>query len=145
MLADLRRVPFDAILIGINQHAMLMNLDYLVFQDRDIYPIVSESDAPLCTHHRDLAHIYTGVVPDFGLSGGTACWMADYLGAERIILAGMDSYTGERHYWHSKPGQRPPFVGNNCTDVWKRVRDYMARPEIVRVPSGPLMETFKPL
>jgi hypothetical protein len=145
LLRDLKQVPFDAILIGVNQHAMLMNLDYLVFQDEEIYPVVRETDAPLCTHHTHLAHIHTGIVPDFGLSGATAVWMADYLGADQIIVAGMDSYTGERTYWHSKPGQRPPLLGDNCTDVGRRVRDYMARPEIGRAVSGPLTEIFKPL
>jgi hypothetical protein len=145
LIPDLKRVPFNSILIGVNQHAMLMNLDYLVFQDEEIFPIVSQSDAPLCTHHRNMAHIFTGIVPDFGLSGGTAVWMADYLGAEQIIIAGMDSYTGDRRYWHSKPGDRSPPLGSNCTDVWKRVHDYMARPDIVRVASGPLTEIFKPL
>jgi hypothetical protein len=145
LIPDLKRVPFNSILIGVNQHAMLMNLDYLVFQDEEIFPIVSQSDAPLCTHHRNMAHIFTGIVPDFGLSGGTAVWMADYLGAEQIIIAGMDSYTGDRRYWHSKPGDPSPPLGSNCTDVWTRVRDYMARPEIVRVASGPLTEIFRPV
>lgn len=124
---------------------MLLNLDYVVFQDREIYDVLKDGDAPLCTHHRDLAHIYTGIIPDFGLSGGTAVWMADYLGADRIIVAGMDSYTGNRRYWHSKPGAQLPDLGQNCPDVWRRVRDYMARPEIVRVASGPLTEIFEPL
>lgn len=142
MLRDLKQVPFDCILIGVNQHALLMNLDYVVFQDRDIYPVLKDSDAPLCTHHRDLAHIHTGIVPDFGLSGGTAVWMADYLGADEILVVGMDSYTGDRRYWHSPPGHKQPDLGQNCPDVWKRVRDYMARPDIVRVTSGPLKEIF---
>lgn len=145
LLRDLKQVPFDAILIGVNQHAMLMNLDYLVFQDEEIYPVVKETDAPLVTHHRHLANIYSGICPDFGLSGGTAVWVADYLGAKEIIVAGMDSYTGDRTYWHSKPGQGLPKLGDNCTDVWKKVHDYMARPDIVRVVSGPLTEIFKPL
>jgi hypothetical protein len=145
LLRDLKRVPFDAVLIGVNQHTLLMNLDYVVFQDRETYPVVVDSDAPLCTHHRDLAHIYTGIVPDFGLSGGTAVWMADYLGADEIIIAGMDFYTGDRAYWHSNVGTKHPFIGNNCGDVWKRVHDYMARPGIVRVCSGPMTEIFKPL
>lgn len=145
LLRDLKRVPFDAVLLGVNQHALLLNLDYVVFQDREIYPVLADADAPLCTHHRDIAQIYTGIVPDFGLSGGTAVWMADFLGAERIIVAGMDSYTGDRRYWHSKPGERMPDLGQNCVDVWRRVHDYMARPEIVRVVSGPLTEIFTPL
>jgi hypothetical protein len=145
LLRDLKKVPFDAILIGINQHAMLMNLDYLVFQDEGLYPVVRESDAPLVTHHRHLAHIFSGICPDFGLSGGTAAWIADYLGAERIIICGCDSYTESRRYWHSQPGDRPPQLGENAIDVWQTVRRYMARPEIVCAASGPLTEVFKPL
>lgn len=143
LLSDLRLVPHDAVLIGVNQHCLLLNLDYVVFQDREIYPVLAEGDAPLCTHHRDLAHIHTGIIPDFGLSGGTAVWMADYLGADEILVAGMDSYTGERRYWHSPPGQRSPQLGQNPVDVWVRVRDYLARPGIVRAVSGPLTEIFK--
>ena len=47
LLRDLRRVPFDAVLIGVNQHALLLNLDYVVFQDREIYPVLADADAPL--------------------------------------------------------------------------------------------------
>lgn len=135
-------MPDDALLIGVNQHCLLLNLDYIVFQDREIYPVLRDAEAPLCTHHRDIATIYTGIIPDFGLSGGTALWMADYLGADQVIVAGMDSYTGDRRYWHSKPGDRRPQDGQNPADVWRRVRDYMARPEIVRVVSGPIGEVF---
>lgn len=145
LLADLKRVPYDAVLIGVNQHALLMNLDYVVFQDREIYPVLEHADAPLCTHHEDLAHIYTGIVPDFGLSGATAVWMADYLGADQIIVAGCDNYTGGRRYWHSKPGDTMPQLAQSGLDVWRKARDYMARPEIVRAVSGPLTEVFQGL
>lgn len=143
LLADLKRVPLAAILIGVNQHTMLLNLDYLVFQDAEIHPVVREAEAPLCTHHRDLADIYTGIVPDFGLSGGTAVWMADFLGAEQIIVCGCDNYTSGRRYWHSKPGATQPSDGYSGIDVWHRVRSLMARPEAVRAISGPLTEVFK--
>lgn len=145
MLTDLKRVPLDAVLIGVNQHTMLLNLDYLVFQDRDIYPVVRESDAPLCTHHRDLAHIYTGVIPDYSLSGGTAVWMADFFDAAEIIICGCDNYTEGRRYWHSKPGERLPADGYSGIDVWHRVRDQLAHPDRVRAVSGPLTEVFAKL
>lgn len=143
LLADLRRLPEDCLLVGVNQHTMLLNLDYLVFQDREIYPVVQESDAPLCTHHRDLAQIYTGIVPDFGLSGATAVWMAEYLGASQIIVCGCDNYTAGRRYWHSKPNQMSAADGYSGIEVWHQVRRLMARPEAVRVMSGPLCEVFK--
>ncbi len=142
LLADLKRVPFDTILIGVNQHAMLMNLDYLVFEDRDIYPVVRESDAPLCTSHRDLAHIYTGIAPGYGLSGATATWIADNFEASQIILAGMDNYSGGRRYWHSPPQWKGDSLGCSCISVWQQVHRQLERPERVRAISGPLTEVF---
>lgn len=120
---------------------MLLNLDYCVFQDREIYPVVREGDAPLCTHHRDLADIYTAIIPDFAISGGTAVWMADFLGAAEVIVCGCDSYTADRRYWHSKPGTPAGTDGYNSLDVWRRVRDHLQHPERVSV-TGPLTEVF---
>ncbi len=142
MLADIKRVPFDAILIGVNQHTMLMNLDYLVFEDREIYPIVRESDAPLCTVHRDLADIYTGLTPGYGLSGATAAWIADYLEASQVILCGMDNYSQGRRYWHSPPGWKGDALGTTCISIWHQVHRQMERPERVKAVSGPLTEVF---
>jgi hypothetical protein len=142
LIRDLKRVPMDAVLIGVNQHALLLNLDYVHFQDREVYPVLKDADAPLVTHHRDLAHIYSGVCPDFALSGGSAVWIADYFDAAQVIVCGCDSYTEARRYWHSPPGARPPDLGCNPTDVWRRVRDHLAHPERVRAVSGPLTEIF---
>jgi hypothetical protein len=144
LLSDLKRVPFDAILIGVNQHALLMNLDYVHYLDEEVFDVVKHSDAPLCTHHREQAHIFTGIIPTFDLSGPSACWMADYLGADRIILAGMDNYSAGRRYWHSKPAERsePSLTG---LAPWAKCRDYMERPGVVYATSGPLMKVFKPL
>jgi len=142
LLRDLKRVPFDAILLGVNQHALLMNLDYCIFQDRDIYPVLKDSDAPLVTHHRDLAHIYSGIVPDFGLSGGTAVWIADYFDAAQVIICGCDSYTADRRYWHSRPGDKGEALGCNSADVWTLVHRSLQNPERVKAASGPLTEIF---
>ena len=142
LLRDLQSVPQEAVLIGVNQHAMLMNLDYLVFQDREIHSVVREADAPLCTHHRDLADIYTGIVPDYGLSGATALWIADYFDAARIYLCGCDSYKGTRRYWHSKPGDMRPTDGYSGLDVWEGVKRHLQHPGRVVVPSGPIREIF---
>jgi hypothetical protein len=145
LLNDLKRVPFDAILIGVNQHTLLLNLDYIFYLDEAVFDAVKDSDAPLCTHHRAQCHIWTGVIPEFDISGPAATWMADYLGADRIIVAGCDNYSGARRYWHSTPGERQPDAISSSLGPWKKCRDYMARPEIVRAVSGPLTEIFKSL
>ena len=133
LLADLKKVPFDAILIGVNQHALLMNLDYIHYLDEAVYDVVKGADAPLCTHHREQCHIYTGIIPEFDISGPSATWMADYLGASKIIIAGCDSYTLSRRYWHSMPNDRQPEKGSTSLEPWRKCRDYMERPGVVRI------------
>lgn len=144
LLRDLARIPHDAILIGVNQHALLLNLDYVYFWDEVVFPALDGTDALVCTHHRDLADVYTGIVPDFGLSGPMATWIAEYLGAKRVLLAGVDNYSGSRRYWHSLPSfAGPPTVGG--TEAWWRCREHLQHPERVFVASGPLTEVFAPL
>lgn len=147
MLTDLKKVPFDAILFGVNQHCALMNLDYFVAQDREICLLLREPgfDAPLATHHRDLAHIYTGIVPDYGLSSATALWMADFMDAKKIIIAGCDNYSASRRYWHSPLSHTIPAAGLHTADVWHLVKRQMQHPERVFAASGPLTEIFQPL
>jgi hypothetical protein len=143
LLQDLRHVPHDAILIGVNQHTLLLNLDYLYFFDEAVYEAVRDTDALICTHHRDVAQIATGVIPDFGLSGPMAVWMADLLGAARVIVAGCDNYGSDRRYWHSLPGTATqPTTGG--MEPWRRCRDHLQHPERVFVASGPLTEVFQP-
>lgn len=147
LLSDLRtvrpRVDATGVWIGVNQHAMLLNLDYIVFQDREIAPILQGNHVPLVTHHKDLADIWSGICPDFGFSGGTAVWVADYLGCSEIIICGVDDYTQPRRYWHSAPGFRGLEMGVTASNAWQKVRDYMERPEIVSVASGPAQKVFK--
>jgi hypothetical protein len=147
LLSDLRavrpRVGATGLWIGVNQHALLLNLDYIVFQDREIAPILQGHGIPLVTHHKDLADIWSGIVPDFGFSGGTAVWIADFLGCDEIIVCGCDAYTESRRYWHSPPGFRGLELGVTASTAWQQVRDYMARPEIVSAPSGYLTKVFR--
>jgi len=142
LLRDLRDIPLDAVLFGVNQHTMLLNLDYIVFLDREVYPVVAEGDAPLITHHRDLAHIYSGICPEFGLSSAAAVWIAEYLECSPIYLAGMDNYTASRRYWHSMPSHKCPELGENANDVWRKVATHLRHPDRVRAISGPLTEVF---
>ena len=148
LLSDSRvvrpRVQALGLYIGVNQHAMLLDLDYIVFQDKELAPILQGHGVPLVTHHKDVADIWSGISPDFGFSGGTAVWVADYMGCDEIIVCGVDDYTQPRRYWHSPPGHRGLEMGVTATGAWRKVRDYMTRPEIVSVVSGPAQQWFKP-
>lgn len=142
MIADLKRTPTDAVLFGVNQHTLLLNLDYIVFQDRELYPVLRDADAALVTHHRDLAQIYSGVCPDFGFSGGTAVWIADYLECSAIYICGCDCYAADRRYWHSPVGDKGHELGANPVGAWHQVKRMLQRPERVFAMSGPLTEVF---
>lgn len=127
--------------IGVNQHALLLPLDYIVFQDKDLYPILV-GHAPIITHHKDCADIWSGICPDFGFSGGTAVWIADYMGFDEIVVCGCDDYMSDRRYWHSKIGDRGYEMGVTASGVWKRVYDHLQNPDRVRAVSGGVTKVF---
>ena len=81
----------------------------------------------------------------FGFSGGTAVWIAEYLGFEQIYICGCDNYMTSRRYWHSKNGDLRVEDGVSNIQAWVKVRDYMKEPEKVRVASGCLTKVFQGL
>ena len=137
--AQVRRLAGDELLIGVNQHALLLALDYIMFQDAAVFDLVKDHPAQRITQHRDLADIWSGIAPDFQFSGGTAVWVADFFGCAPIILCGIDEYSADRRYWHSIER-----CGAQVSDrrAWVRVRDHCREPTAVRAMDGPLVELF---
>jgi hypothetical protein len=146
LLGDLRRVrprfQHLGLWFGVNQHALLLELDYIVYQDKELHPILIGNGVPLITHHKDACDIWSGIVPDFGFSTGTAVWVAEYLGCEEIVICGCDDYTSPRRYWHSKMGDRGLEMGVTASNAWKRVYDHLREPQNVRAVSGPITKVF---
>ena len=130
--------------IGVNQHALLLSLDYIVYQDKELWPLL-KGHAPVISHHKDACDIWSGIVPDFGFSGGTAVWIAGFLGFDEIYVAGCDNYMTTRRYWHSKLGDLRVEDGISNIQAWVKVRDYMKEPQKVKVASGCLTKVFAPL
>ena len=58
LLSDLRRVrprvQRDGVWIGVNQHSLLLALDYVVYQDRELFPILTGHGFPLVTRGKGL-------------------------------------------------------------------------------------------
>jgi hypothetical protein len=135
------RFQSSGVWIGVNQHTLLLPLDYIVFQDSELYPILV-GHAPIITHHKDCADIWSGIAPDFGFSGGTAVWVADCMGFDEIVICGCDDYLGDRRYWHSKLGERQWEMGVTPSGVWQKVRDHLQNPERVRAVSGHPTKVF---
>lgn len=138
------RLLREGVLVGVNQHALLLPLEYIVYQDKELWPIL-KGHAPVISHHKEMCDIWSGIVPDFGFSGGTAVWIADYLGFDEIYICGCDNYMTNRRYWHSKLGDLRIEEGISNIQAWIKVRDYMKNPDKVFVASGCLTQVFKPL
>ena len=145
LLGDLYRLPAEIDLIGVNQHALLLPLDLLVFSDEPIWGLVKDHPCLKTSHHRinDHRHIWSGICPDFGLSGAKALWIADFLGYNQILLCGFDGYQSERRYWHDGPDEKHK---NNAWQrdlrVFEHTRITMQHPERVKILSGPLKEKW---
>lgn len=136
-------MPSDAVLFGVNQHTLILQLDYVVFQDERVAQVVGgHPTAQLVTPRRLPGAIWSGVCPDFGFSGMDAVWIADFMGCDPIYVAGIDCYSGDRPYWHSLTPGSPLTGARDPVAEWFKVRDYMAHPERVRVFGGPLERVF---
>lgn len=140
---DLAKVPDEAALIGVNQHTIILPLDYIVFSDEWIFPLVTHHKAPKitrCGSLRSQGIVWAPDAPDLNFSGPLAVWIADFLGFSRILVCGVDLYRTRRPYWHSPPDvgnldhQTPHRVG---FEAWSDCKRLMKDPSKVKFLSGP--------
>jgi len=149
--SDLRRIEAVDRIIGVNQHSLILPLDYLCFLDRHMWPLVKDfRDIKLVTklnkffaeHHV----IHANVAPPIGYSGAFAIWVADYLGFDRIDVCGMDQYEDRkdnREYWWQGPQTGPGNKHKLCKadlGLLKKFIDELQHPERVFFTSGRLKE-----
>lgn len=148
--ADLRQIDEVDILMGVNQHAVVLPLDYLVFRDRHMWPFIKEyRDIKLITqlNRFNESHvIHAGVSPFIGYSGAMAFWIADYMGFERIDVCGMDQYNDRkdgREYWWQGPQAGEFKKHSHCNsdlELLKKFIDSLQHPERIFFVSGRLKE-----
>lgn len=151
---DLRSIPQVDVLIGVNQHAVILPLDYIVFSDRETWPYIENIDG--CYKVSNLNKwpsradfIHCGEAPAIGFSGAKAVWVADQMGFETIYICGMDQYADlrGREYWWQGP-QSEPFTPKHahCRDELTRWKDFLLtlqHPENVYFVSGRLKEAHQ--
>lgn len=80
-----------------------------------------------------------------GFSSTLATWLAGWMGAESILLCGMDCYHGSRPYWYERPGWSHPCTRSSVADnlaAWRLAFDKVPHAERIRAVSGPLVELF---
>ena len=145
---DLRSIePVDR-LIGVNQHALILPLDYLAFLDRHMWPLIQDvRDVMLVTKLSKFAYsgehvIHADVAPAVRYSGMLAIWLADYLGFDQIHVCGTDQYECRkdgRKYWWQGP-QTGKVEKHKQTDhdldVMTRFIEELRNPDRVYFASG---------
>jgi hypothetical protein len=150
---DLSHVPAWAVLISVNQHALLISrADYLVFMDvphplrhAELYDAVKEFAGVKVSPQRDWSDVDLQGQRRIALgdySGHLATWLALWMGCEPVILAGMDCYQGDEAYYYKRPRPRKPKPTlKQALRGWMRVKEWPGA-ERIRAVSGPLVEVF---
>jgi len=147
---DLRKIDPVDVLIGVNQHSLILPLDYLVFRDRDMWPLIKDfRDIKLVTHLNKFNEghvIHAGIAPPIGYSGGFAVWLADYMGFDHTYVCGMDQYQDRhdlREYWWEGPQSAKKTMHRHCNTemgAWKALLESLRHPERVQFVSGRLKD-----
>lgn len=108
--ADLRAIPQVDVLIGVNQHSLILPLDYVCFLDRHMWDYVEGfrdilKVTPLNKFSGRDDVIHAGEAPTIGFSGALAVWVAGIMAFEKIYVCGMDQYQDRdgREYWWEGP------------------------------------------
>lgn len=158
-------VGIGAVLIGVNEHALkIIRPDYIVVNDAyntrtnkcwpEVFEEINENVPPIVSKIGPLADFDPTGAPiwEAGFSGGTAAWLALYMGCDPVILCGADCYTGDRDYAWNAPGERPrgDWLGGDAEgatldeqlDAWREAFDHCPRPERIRAAEWPLTEIF---
>jgi hypothetical protein len=148
---DLKKLPWDCVLIGVNHHALkLCKPDYLVFMDDpNKFPdlqagIDSFTGQIVCPFERSDVKLPKGQYWDGGFSSALATWFALWQGYEPVILCGMDCYQGEEKYFYKRDFYHPVFDAPLADHVraWRVALKKCPNPERIKAMSGPLVEVF---
>jgi hypothetical protein len=129
--ADLREIPQVDILIGVNQHSLILPLDYVVFSDRNMWEYLSGyKDILKITNLSKYDYddvIHAGEIPPIGFSGAKAVWCAERMGFERIYVCGMDQYQPRdgREYWWQGPQTKLAFDHHHARDDMSRWKEFL--------------------
>lgn len=146
---DLHTMPPVDIFIGVNQHANILPLDYLVFGDRPMWELVK--DIPNCmfiTHLKKFPTsrtIVADIWPPMGYSGMRAIYAADWMGFDQIYVCGMNQYdqNEKREYWWEGPQCLEMQHHRHCTSDLSRIKEFidsLNHPERIFFVSGQLKE-----
>jgi len=152
LVSDLHHLPDVDRLVGVNQHALILDLDYVVFSDKEMWKYVEPYHwIYKISHHYDFRdrddYIDSGICPQFGFSGARAIWVCDFMGFDQIHVCGIDHYDshpdGREYWWQIGKNEKPQHHKHNrYINNWKRVKDSLNNPERVSFVSGRVKEVW---
>lgn len=137
--------------IGINYHANILLPHWAVIEDRPSVQLMEglEGFTTIFGRH-DLAHVDISALPNWNNSGMNAVYLADYMGFDKVFLAGFDCWEpkGLRWHWHDEIFAHPPWDNaeqrhKEIMEVWKEVREHCKHPKRIVSVSGKLQEVFE--
>jgi hypothetical protein len=145
---DLRAIPAVDTLIGVNQHSLILPLDFVFFSDERVWNAVKDYKdilkiTVLGKYDREDVICFVPSV-SIGFSGARAVLAADFMSFDKIYVCGMDNYdpSSGRDYWWQLEGE--PRTHEHCQNLhqWVQIKHGMSRPEAVEFVSGRLNEVF---
>lgn len=136
---QLKQIPDDAILIGVNSHASrLVTCDYIAFNDYGTWETVRDLPGKKICRWPEFADIHEDCQPGV-ISGVMALRVALKMKLAPIILAGFDCYqTGGYFHDLTTPERAKLFTLDQHISFWKE----FTSPDIT-VAGGPLTTIFK--
>lgn len=104
LITDMQELPKVDKLFGVNQHTMILNLDYLVFIDTKLWAHVKMCNTTFITrilpdNLEDKEFIQVRQMQTHNYSGAMAIWAADKMGFDKIYCCGMDQYDNPDKLW----------------------------------------------
>lgn len=157
---DIKRLPAGCIMISVNGHSLrLGKADYIVFNDNPyrnrtlsktlLQANLKEFDGPRVSPHEGLGDYHFDVwYWDGGFTSTTATWLALFMGADPVLLCGMDCYQGEEKYffddWRETKNYHPCFdyAVENHLAAWAPAFMFMGDADKIKAVSGPLERVF---
>jgi len=154
LVKDIQSLPDVDVLIGVNQHSMIMPLDYLAFIDSKVWPLVKDCDTTFITRSAtvcddknneayDIIRYRQEIKPNY--SGVLAIKAADQMGFSKIYVCGMSQYDpdDDRLYWWQGPQvaktEKERKNRNVLSEILNSVR-FLRHPHNVHFMSGRLKE-----
>lgn len=149
---DLKRLPQGCTLISVNHHALrLCQPDILVYLDwPENFPELEQAvrdftGLRVSPHPSSDVLLPKGEWWDGGFSSTTAAWLGCRMGAEPVILCGMDCYQGEHKYFYERSGFYHPVFDYPVADHvrgWRPALKRCPNPQKIKAMGGPLTELF---